>query len=299
MSTRKLLTTAALVTLMIGAAAPSFAEAAKTQTNTPAASSSGLVDAQYEENLRQAGSMLGEIGTARLLLDLGVVPDAQNHIQRAEKIAAELEQNAPEIIAHDTFKLGKSTYKYNGDIKDYMIPVIDDVLTVKDFEVLVRSKKNANVDEVDNSMVRYKMSMNIKDVHKFLLDAQEKVAKSDKEGTLRALDDIYRGAFIEEAAYDNPYLAVNDNLVLAHNQITRKNYGEARFALNHAVLGLKNIEKSGEGTPNVRDAKRMSEEITALQNELKIDDPTVFEKAEQKVQNWMKEVRGWMETRRS
>lgn len=122
MNTRKLLTTAALVALAIGSAQSAFAETAKT-TATQVQPVRTLKQQQKEHSAK----MLSQISLAIFSLDFDLPKDATTHIKSARKIALALEKDAPDLLTFSEFKFGKEMYEYEGDVKDFYVPVIDDI----------------------------------------------------------------------------------------------------------------------------------------------------------------------------
>ena len=293
MKTRKWIMAAALAALPLAGAIPVNAQQAPALDSSSTAQHMQTVKDARTQQTEQARRMLGEIEAAALLLILGLNDDAREHLMTAQETARELEANAPSIIMSDTVKIGNTSYTHNGVVRNYMVPVIDDVIAVQRYNVIGKHMRDRKIDVTDDRLVYYRMEMNVANVRTALTEAEAMIEKGDNKGAIEAMKHITKNALVEEVTYQDPTWRIHDNLALAHNEMHNNNYKQARFALKHAERELDALAKSKKSESYRSDVTAMQQEVATLHDELKMDDPNILQRAEQRIGGWMREVKSW------
>lgn len=287
MKPTKLLSTTALISALLLSATPTLA-ADKVASHIPPAKAGSF----YLQQLNESSEMMGQIALARASLDLGMDDDALHHLKRAEKLAMALQKQSPEMAVTSTLRFGDQMYSFNNEYKDHLIPVVDDIFTVKDYDITVkRDPKKTKAAESDAGIERYQLSLNIDNVKAALNRATELTKKKEILSARTALNDIYKGAFESTAVYDNPIWAVHDNLMLANAMVKEKDYDNARFALKRAESGLKALQKHDDYAEDQKLFKRLEKEVHELHTALRKEDPNLLQKAGDDISSWLKNLR--------
>lgn len=286
---------AACIGALLAPWAPTFAAAEE----TPAAGiSPDQANAFYMQQLDESSGMLAQVALARKSLDLGMNDDAVLHINKALDVAAKLEKQSPALAVATTLRFGKQVYTFNNQYKDYLIPAVDDMFTVDDYDTRVthtgkNQQKKVTDEAVANAGIsRYRLQLDIRNVDAALHSAKDFAQKGEIEHARLALNDIYTGAVETSAVYEDPVWAVHDNLMVANAMLRDKDYEGARFALKRADSGLKAIEKSGLAGDDAGALAGMQKEVTALRNTLRADNPDVLQKAGESISHWLESLRG-------
>ena len=268
------------------AATSAVAPASQKKAAAPAASSF------YAKQVKETSAMMGQVNLARHALDLGMNKDAADHIAKAREIAGKLEKQSPELSVASTLRAGNKVYTFNDDYKDYLIPVVDDLFTTGDYNVMVKAHKQKDeVAENDVETGRFKLSLDIRNVEK-ALDQSGSLASAGKISQARtALNGIYVGAVETAEAYEDPLWAVQDNLRASHSMILNKDYDGARYALKDAEKELKAIKTVDKYSGDSGTIIRLEKEISTLNDSLSSKDPTAIQKAEKTVSGWLNDVR--------
>lgn len=285
----KLLGTSALVAAVLVTSMPAMAQTSATPQKKITAPASPSF---YAEQMKEASMMMGQVGLARDALNIGMNEEAANHITKARQLAATLEEKAPELSVASTLRAGGKVYTFNNEYKDYLIPVVDDLFTTDDYDILVKpNPSNDKVAEKVAEVGRYRLTLDIRNVAK-ALDQAHSYALDGKIMEARiALNNMFLGAFETAVAYEDPIWSVHDNLMASYAMILNKDYAGARFALKDAGKALKTIEKSGNYAANSETIKRLEQEVSALHESLKIKNPPLIQKAEKTISGWLKDIR--------
>ncbi|MCB9072273.1 MAG: YfdX family protein [Bdellovibrionaceae bacterium] len=247
-------------------------------------------DTFYLQQLNESSEMLGQVTMARKALDLGFNKDAVYHIRQAQDFAIELKSKSPELAVASTLRFNNKVYTFNNKYKDYLIPAVDDLFTLNDYDVKINHKKPEVVED-DLGIGRFQVKLDVRNVQSALNEAISLAQKGNIEKARIALNNIYKGAIEDSVVYEDPMWTVNDNLMASSQLIKEKDYNGARFALDKASFAVKTIEKNNKYTTDTSALKKLDQEITDLNESLRKKDPTILERAEDKISVWLKEVR--------
>lgn len=246
----------------------------------------------YVKQVREGSEMLGQIDLVRSSLDLGFTDDALDHIQQAQKLAAELKKQSPDLFVASTLKVGDKIYTFNEEFKHYLVPVVDNRFTYTDYNMKVKIDPSKDqISEKDASVERYMLSLDLRNVEA-ALERAKTFTEEDKliDATL-ALNSVFDGAFENFVNYTDPIWAVHDNLIASQAMVIDENYDGARFALKTAEKELKAVEKSNIYPEDSNTLAVMKGEVIALQTMLRDRDPTILQKTEKSISKWLKNIR--------
>jgi uncharacterized FlaG/YvyC family protein len=273
------------------AAQPAFA---KEGTESREEQLQAKLTAQREATRALAHKMMGHINLASVALDTRLPEAAQDHVKKAESLAAQLRNSAPEVQEQMQFKYGKVSYTVDDQSKNYYVPVVDDLFLLSEYKNTFHTwKESADIDETDAGVVWLTLSIDIREAEKALQDAEAKIEAKDYKGASDVLAQIFKDALVDEVVFTDPIWAVHDNLALAKNLIDEEHYDGARYALEHARKELGKLEKDHAGQKGSESFKKMSDQIAELQGELKKKDPSVSERVHARFAGWTNTVESW------
>lgn len=234
--------------------------------------------------------MMGHVNLAELALDVSLGDEALNQLQKAKKIASQLQAEAPQVVSSTQYKYGKLTYKFEDQTKHYYVPVIDDLFLLSEYQETHHTFGGEDLEEIDAGVVEVTISADLREVLRALADAEAKIGAKDIPGARIALSNIFKNSITDEEVVRDPVWAVHDNLALAQNFAQDGNYDAARLALGHAAKRLKELEKNSKDATATADFKSMHGEVTKLQADLRKNDPSLPQRVRDRVSTWMERM---------
>lgn len=291
MNKSSLLKTTLLTTVLLVLSVPAMANVdAKTKSAEVPVSKADLF---YQKQLNKADEMMGQIALARKSLNIGMDKDASYHLAKAQDLASQLEKKSPEVATTSTLRYNDKVYSFNDKYKDYLIPAVDDLFTIKDYDAKLKSDvKKDRITEEDAGVGRYQLELDIRNVQEALKKSKEEAQKGEINKARNALNEVYKGAVENSVVYADPIWIVHDNLMVANAMIKDKDFNGARYALKKAQSELKTLQKHDDYADDSKTLKRLEKEAADLHESLGIDDPSLLQEAEDKISGWLKDVRG-------
>ena len=245
------------------------------------------------QQLNDSSMMMGQIALARKSLDLGMGADAVYHLTQAQKLATQLQKESPELAVASTLRFNNKVYTFNNEYKDYLIPAVDDLFTVADYDAKVkRDPKKDGVAEDEAGIGRYQLALDIRNVQAGLKQASDLAKKGEVANARLALNSIYKGAAENSVVYEDPIWAVHDNLMVANALIKAKDFDGARFALQKAGKELGTLQQHDKYIEDAPMLKKMQTDISELHRTLRADDPNLLQQAGDKISGWLNSIRG-------
>ena len=279
-----------LLSVLIVSSVPAMAAVDKTSKSTDVPP--GKTDMFYEKQLNKADNMMGQIALARKSLEIGLDKDASYHIAKAQDMASQLQKESPEIITTSTLKYNDKVYNFNDKYKDNLIPAVDDLFTIRDYDAKLKGDvKKDKVTEKNVDVARYQLELDIRNVQKALKEANEDARKGEINEARDALNEIYVGAVENAVVYQDPIWTVRDNMMVANEMLKANDFKSARYALKKAESELKTISKQDEYAADSKTLKRLEKEASDLHKSLSKSDPSLLQKAENTISGWLKDVR--------
>ena len=179
----------------------------------------------------EAHKMMGHINLAYLALDIDLPKEAMAHIDKAEALAGRLKADAPSLTDKSVFKYGKVSYTSQDTVKNYYVPVVDDVFLLSDYDTVYRHFQELDLNETDAGIVELEILVDLRTIEPALEAAKQDINKKNYEKAKIALAGIFKDAVVEEVVVTDPLLVVYDNLGLAQNFIQNGQYASARYTL--------------------------------------------------------------------
>lgn len=241
----------------------------------------------------EAHKMMGHIHLAALALNIDLPKEALTHIDKAEALAGRLKADAPSMTINSEFKYGKVTYQSKDTVKNYYVPIVDDIFLLSDYDAVYRHLQSIDLNETDAGIADLEVLVDLRKIEPALEAAKQDVHKKQYEKAQTALTDIFKDAMVEETVVTDPLIVVYDNLALAQNFIRTGQYASARYTLKNVRIGLAQLEKEKMASPDAQSIKTLNKEITELEKELEKNDPTLMQRVAHKFSAWGKTVKAW------
>jgi hypothetical protein len=235
---------------------------------------------------------MGNINIAQVALMYGMNDDASSHIDAARKaISGWDSQVASAEKPTVPMTAGKMSYKTAQGHADYWIPVVNDRFAVQEFGGKHFSSKNPDIDVTDAESINYQMLLDTKVADAQLAKAQTAISQKQYDVAMNALYGVSNGAITETLVQERPMAAARDNLIVARELLRDKDYRGASFALKHANKELARVEKENPGSSNDKSIKDMRSQIDSLQASIAKENPSALKTAEQKIDDWIADVK--------
>jgi hypothetical protein len=272
-----------------------FAAAPTLATDVVKTEKSGVqseLQMQREQQRTLVHKMMGHINLAALSLDMQLPDAARDHLDRAASLVSQLEAMAPEFTSDSQLTYGKLSYDLVDEVRDYYIPIVDDIFLLSDYEPTFHAwRDRVDVAEVDAGTVLVTVRADLREIDKALGEARTKLDAKEYGAAAEALSRIYRGSIVDEVAITDPLWAVHDNLALAQNLIREERYDSARFALEHARSELGKLKK--EQPAETERIQKLDASVVKVEGELAQKDPSFTQRAKASVASMMTTVRSW------
>lgn len=282
---------------LAGALAVPPVEVQKTPAETARPPAADATHAQemnkaYQQQLRNGGLMIGHVSLALMALEHEVLDVAGKDVDVALKLSRTLEKSVPEFKSKDTLSFGKLTHEEESATRVFYIPIVDESFMVHDLDT--RAGKHGKNRETDAKMIHTHVSLDIRKAISGLRDAKAALEKKDSKAAVTALNVILSAAVTDEVIVSDPLHLAHDHLVLVENLLREKRYDAARFALNYAKKGLGDYSSRAHDPERKQHAEQMQNDIDALSEQLRKEDPTTLQKAGDTVKGWGAKVKKWL-----
>jgi len=238
-----------------------------------------------------ANKMMGHINLARFALAIKLPRQAAHQIEKAQIIEAVLASQLSEPGIDADFSYGKIDYAKNARVKDYYVPVVDDVLLISDGDEIFDYLKKLNVPETGASLVQLRMAINLNDIRVALDSALRSTLEHKKyEEARQMLAAAFSNVVIEEKEIEDPVLAISENLALAKAFLNNAQYEKSRSTFNYVRARLNDAH---DASIDENIVNKFTVELDELQMALRKKDPSRALSIYDHIDEWMKIVRGY------
>ncbi len=174
---------------------------------------------------------------------------------------------------------------------NYYYPITTGPIQVKNVKSGPFWAGHKGIAVTDAEMVYLTLDLNDNRISEHLNSAISNLDKKNYATAQSDLASINDLVVKEDSAVRTPLVKARDNLQLASSFIEYKNYDGARFALHHANSALKDAENDPAYTDRKQRIIELQQQFADLEAELRAKDPTVLQKAGDKVKSWWKELK--------
>ncbi|PTN08253.1 YfdX family protein [Nitrosomonas aestuarii] len=251
------------------------------------------VEMQREQSQSLAHKMMGHINLAQVALGFDLPNQAIHHIEKAQTIVTQLTSQLPELKINSSFKYGKVTYDDSHTIKEYYVPVLDDILLINDYEAIFKGSKEQGLKATDAGVVHVSVLIDLREVKTSLDTILKDINKKEYTKAQSAFGGIFKGAIIDEEEIDDPTLALSENLSLAKSFLNHGQYDHARFTLKYVQKRLDSAKEKDFSGIDKDSVKKLSADLDQLQADLRKKDPTMTQRINDRFDHWRKTIASW------
>jgi hypothetical protein len=263
----------------------------RSETGTATEKQQALEANQSQHFQALANKMMGHISLARFALAIKLPRQAVHQIEKAQTIEANLASQLTEPGIITAFSYGKIDYAKNSRVKDYYVPVVDDVLLISDDDDIFDYLKKLNVPETGASLVQLRIAINFNEIRVALDSALRSTLEHKKyEEAQQTLAAVFSNAVIEEKEIEDPVLAISENLALAKAFLNNAQYEKSRSTFNYVQARLNGVHDASIDDNAV---KKFTAELDELQIALRKNDPSKALSIYEHIDEWIKIVRGY------
>jgi hypothetical protein len=265
--------------------------AERSETGTVTEEQQALDARQPQHFQTLANKMMGHISLARFALAIKLPRQAVHQIEKAQAIEANLASQLTEPRINADFNYGKIDYAKNARVKDYYVPVVDDVLLISDGDDIFDYLKKLNVPETGASLVQLSVAINLNDIRAALDSALRSTLEHKKyEEAQQTLVAAFSNAVIEEKEIEDPVLAISENIALAKAFLNNAQYEKSRSTFNYIQARLNGMH---DASIDENAVKKFTTELDELYIALRKNDPSKALSIYDHIDEWMKIVRGY------
>jgi len=245
----------------------------------------------YTAPRKEAFAMMGHVAIANIALTHGLYPDARANVRSALARTHDLEGKSDELAAGVPVKLGKIMYRSRRGIKDFGIPLVNDVLTVRTMDENLLKTKKSDSEVADAQVLPYTMLLNLSQVQTQLEEADAALKQKNYGEAEVILRSAVNGTFYQQQEQGTFLQSAQDHLSFAKALVKDKNYRGVFFALGHTEEVLHLFEnllpEEGGGKGKI---SQLQAEIAAVSRSLDSSDPSTLNNINQVIVRWKREL---------
>lgn len=239
----------------------------------------------------EAYVMMGDIQVADVDLMNGYAQEASGHINQALRLAKKVEKQTAQFNSA-AIKAGHLQYSDgNGHKHDYWLPMLNGRMVVNNLsESFGKGVKPLQAAD-EAQLVTVSTSIDVKAIRADLERAARSFAANDDTHAQAALRDAEQNVFTEQLVQTAPLASAHDNLLLARDLLSSRDYKAAGAALRHARTSLKDYEMQQKEQTKTARVEKIKSQIDQLQMKLSQGRPSTLAKAEHEIDRWMADIR--------
>lgn len=229
-----------------------------------------LLPTPHEESLLlQASTILGHIAVADIALFHEIYPEATANIKFARNAAKDMLQETELFSSSTSITLANLSYRSPGEEKDFWLPLLSDHLVVRTMDGHFLSVKKPDVHPADAQITHYRIYLNVRTVLDNLADAERALKEKSYKEAEFAIHEVIRSTFVDRSATNNPFVDIQDHIILANELVRDRNYVSAAISLSHAALLIKDLSAQLPAHDKQRTAlTALLSDMTDIQNQL-------------------------------
>jgi hypothetical protein len=243
-----------------------------------------------------AERFLTHVNSARVSIALNDGVSAKQHIGDARELVAMLKNVKNEDRKIFNIQSGRLVYNRETKHRDYFLPIDKietrpvEVKKVRDGSIFRHSKGLAVTDA---EMVYLSVDLSNDKAEKALETAWKQLQDNKAAKAQATLEELISNVVSIDAKVEVPFDKAVDNIALARTFIGANNYDGARYALKYADKALDAMEKDDNYLAHRSEVKTLRNEVVAMQDILKRNDPTAIEKADIKLKKLWTNLKSW------
>jgi YfdX protein len=277
--------------LMLGLA-PLALAADNITTDTMKSAGEPITKAEVVDPRVAAASFVEHVNYARVALAMKKVDVAGQHIASARNMVTLIKGASAEKLRITEVESGRIVYQYDTEYKYHYFPIHTGPVQVKEIGDGPAWAKN-DLAVTDADIVYLTLDLTDNKAETFLSATEAAIASNNLKEADNQLAKLTDAVVTIESKISVPSDKAHDNIGLARNFITAKNYDGARYALKHADNALDEMEQGETYKVRRPEIAVMRKDVNYLQEVVTQKDPTLIEQADRKVDKWWKDLKNW------
>lgn len=294
MKTRNLLMTTILsTTLALGVSNAYAADSITSETVKTAVrpiSNSEMADPRVA-----ATSFVEHVNFARVALAMKNTDLAKQHITQARNMVTAIKSATVEQRVITEVESGRIVYQYDTEYKYHYFPIQTGPVRIKTMDNgPVWATNDLAVTDADIVYLTLDLTGNSAETQ--LVEAEAAIKVNNLKLADEHLAKLTEAVVTVDSKVSMPSVKARDNIALARNFITGKNYEGASYALKHADDALDEMQKDNNNKARLADIATMRNDVRNLQEYIAKKDPNMIQKANAKMDKWWKDLNNWSKT---
>lgn len=288
---RTLMITTILSTILALGVTTSYAADSIT-TGTVNTAASPMTKEEVADPRVAATGFVEHINFARVALAMKNTDLAKQHITQARNLMTVIKGATAEQRIITEVESGRIVYKYDTEHKYHYFPIQTGPVQVKTMDSgPVWATNDLAVTDADIVYLTLDLTGDKAETH--INEAEAAISAAN----LKLADDHLAQLTDSVVKIDSrvalPSVKARDNIALARNFIAGKNYEGASYALKHADDALDQMQKDTSNKARLNDIGAMRKDVSDLQEYISKKDPTMIQKANDKMDKWWKDLNNW------
>lgn len=282
-----------ITTILSAAAVLSIGGCSKEEHQDSHAAQSGQA---YDSRL-VANRFVKHISYARMELAMKHTDRAKQHIAEARNLETIISGETSEQRNETDVKSGRVMLTYNDDYKYYYFPIETGTIPHQKPSNPMWIQKGPAI--TDAEIVSLTLDMNAADALQYLDDAETAINQRDIKKADTDLAKLNDEVITDDDVATTSLDKASSNIALAHRFIMDSNYKGARYALGHADEALNEMEQDDTYKGHHDRVVAMRKQIKSLRATIDKNDRGMMQQADDKVEKWWKELKGWAQEKTS
>jgi hypothetical protein len=239
-----------------------------------------------------AGSFVEHVNYARVALAMKNTDLAKQHLIQAKNMMTVIKGATTEQLRVTSVESGRVVYQYETTHKYHYFPIQTGRVQVKEMSNGSFWAEN-ELAVTDADIVYLTLDLTGDKAETYLIKAEDDIIANDLKSADEQLAMLTDAVVVVDERVSVPNDKARDNISLARNFISGKNYDGASFALNHADNALDEMQRSDKYKTHRANIIAMRKDVSDLQGYIAKKDPTMIKKADVKLDKWWNEMKSW------
>ena len=286
-----------LLTTMLGAgftlAQMSHANAANTiTTNTVAQAKAPISSDAISDPRVAAQNFVAHVNYARVALAMKNADLAQQHIGQARNMVVLITSATTEQRRVQNVTAGRVNYTFDTVHKYNYFPLEAGPMKIKEVsDGPIWAKNSLAVTDADIVMLTLDLSNDKAET--YLTEAEAYVKEGKLVEAQIKLGELTDAVVSVDNRVSIPADKAHDNISIAQNFLRGQNYDGARYALGHADDALDEMQRDEAYKEHQSNIVEMRKEVKDLRDIIAKKDPTLLQKSNARLDQWMKDLKIW------
>lgn len=292
MKTRTLLMTTMLGTGFV-LAQTSYAAAADTIVGKTVTTSDAPISSEAVSDPRVAAqNFVAHVNYARVALAMKNADLAKQHIGQARNMVVLITGATTEQRRVQNVTAGRVNYTFDTVHKYNYFPLEAGPMKIKEVSDGPLWAKNS-LAVSDAEIVTLTLDLSNDRAEAYLTEAEAYVRENKLVEAQIKLGELTDAVVSVDNRVSVPIDKAHDNISIAQNFLRGRNYDGARYALGHADDALDEMQKDNAYKAHQAGLTEMRKEVKNMRDVITQKDPTLLQKSNARLDQWMKDLKTW------